>query len=329
MPYKKSNSTNNSNGLKRASFFSPVQAQSALEKELSSTSHVECPICGGKYSAGCMINMHLESHFGEPISKKKRASTDMCETSSSSSLEEKMVHVLVPQEHRDLPGLWLIHDFISEEEENDIIFKLEADKTPWHHSTFNGHCLSKCFGVRTQFGPSHIQERLVRMNDISKGEHDIPEYLLPYMDRLQCFIKQSAKEYRLPSTLMSFCPNECNANCYVKSEKHYLTAHCDDRVLSGPVLMNLSLNGLSHMTYIREGNACNTVKVELPRRCLQLVTGLARFNYQHKINSEDICEEKRISITFRQSCPKVGLIKGQAPKNNNTSIAALLSNSNN
>jgi alkylated DNA repair dioxygenase AlkB len=322
-------SGNASNNLKRASFFTPARPQSSLKKEPLLTGHVECPFCFGTYGVGT-INMHIESsHPTEPIAKKKKAAAEISETSSSDLMEDEILSNLVPQEHPNLPGLWLIDNFISEEEENDIISRLNADKTPWHHSSFNGDCLSKCFGVRTQFGPSYIQERLVRVNDLSKGEYDIPEYLLPYMDRLECFIKQFGKEYRLPSALTSFSPNECNANCYVKSDKHYLTAHCDDRVLSGPVLMNLSLNGLSHMTYGNESVGHETVKVELPRRCLQLVTGPARFNYSHKINAEDIIDEKRMSITFRHSCPKGGLIKGQAPKNNVASIAALLTSSNN
>jgi hypothetical protein len=332
MPAKKSQprSTGNASyNLKRASFFTPVQPQSSLEKELSLSDHVECPVCQGTFPAG-MINMHLETHFSEPITnKKKKASVDIDEIPSDNLIEDKIMSNLVPQEQKGVPGLYLIHNFISEEEENDIISRLNADKTPWHHSSFNGDCLSKCFGVRTQFGPSYIQERLVRVNDVSKGENDIPEYLLPYMNRLECFIKQFGKEYKLPSALTSFSPNECNANSYVKSDKHYLTAHCDDRVLSGPVLMNLSLNGLSYMTYANENVAHDTVKVELPRRCLQLVTGFARFNYSHKINAEDVVDEKRMSITFRYSCPKGGLIKGQAPKKNVTSIAALLTNLNN
>lgn len=79
----------------------------------------------------------------------------------------------------------------------------------------------------------------------------------------------------MPNVLLNFQPNECNANCYIRSENHYLTPHYDDRFLSGPILMNLSLQGHSKMTYSKGDSSAihDIVKVVLPRRCLQLVTG--------------------------------------------------------
>lgn len=51
---------------------------------------------------------------------------------------------LTPKEHSELPGLWLINDFISEEEEIELISRLENDPTQWHTSSFNG---KECSGV--------------------------------------------------------------------------------------------------------------------------------------------------------------------------------------
>jgi hypothetical protein len=45
---------------------------------------------------------------------------------------------------REVPGLLLIHDFLSEEEEAALIASIDGDTdTPWRHSSFNGHCMSK------------------------------------------------------------------------------------------------------------------------------------------------------------------------------------------
>ena len=43
--------------------------------------------------------------------------------------------------------------------------------------------------------------------------------------------------------MANFKPNEANALDYRRAQGHYISAHCDDRQLSGDVLANLSLAG--------------------------------------------------------------------------------------
>jgi hypothetical protein len=43
------------------------------------------------------------------------------------------------------------------------------------------------------------------------------------------------------------------------------------------------------------------VRVLLPPRCLQVLTGAARYSYTHSIAKEDILDPRRVSITFRQA----------------------------
>ena len=108
--------------------------------------------------------------------------------------------------------------------------------------------------------------------------------------------------------------NECNANSYVRARGDSLHEHVDDRALSGPVLANLSLLGSCHMRYRRQGTlsaegAVGVVDIELPPRCLQIVTGEARYSYSHCIPLELLHSSRRVSLTFRQA-GRGGLVRG-------------------
>ena len=311
----------------------PGKRCQATESDVLSTVYVLCPVCSISLSAG-MMNVHLDACLKNnkdvrerPISLDETLDTDC----SSFKADSEPTNTIAPVEHSELPGLWLLHEFISEEEEVTIVSLLDSDQTLWHHSSFNGNTMSKSFGVKTQFGPAHIEERIVRKNDPERGEHGVPLYLLPCVDRLKGIVKTMGKKCKMPTVLSSFKPNECNANLYLKSENHSLSPHYDDRFLSGPILMNLSLHGRSRMTYSKGDSDAfhDKVVVDLPRRCLQLVTGDARYKYKHRIDAEDIIDDKRVSITWRQAGDSNGgLIRGQAPAATSSSLATFLSQSN-
>lgn len=212
-----------------------------------------------------------------------------------------------------IPGLWLLYDFITPTEELELVQHIDNDvATPWKHSSFNGHCNSKTFGVKTQFGLPH-EQRLVRRNDKSKGEYDIPQYVQFVTQRLQQLLHLYPD---LPTELRTFTPNDCNMNSYEKALKHSLRPHYDDRALSGPLLLNLSLIGTATMTYSKPVTTTDTgdnvairFPVHLPQRCLQLVTGPARWDFMHEIQSQDLSSARRVSITWRQSGGKKGVFE--------------------
>lgn len=56
------------------------------------------------------------------------------------------------------------------------------------------------------------------------------------------------------------------------------------------------------MTY--KSQSTNQIPNILPRRSLQLVTGDARYKYTHEIKESDLLDNRRISVTFRQSTQK-------------------------
>jgi len=110
---------------------------------------------------------------------------------------------------------------------------------------------------------------------------------------------------------------------YRKQLGHYLKSHIDDRKLSKEAIINVSLAGDCYMTFTKicaaakhnnnnnNNNNNNTnnnaavpkqqVKVLLKRRCLQVMTGKARYEYTHGITNQDLLSERRVSITMRDS----------------------------
>lgn len=327
-------------------------------KKPKDVDYVTCPVCHIEINS-TLIHLHIDSCLLKATEVEEH-SPYLPENKKESPLYSIETSALPDdirlEEMTEVPGLWLVHNFISEEEEEKIVHHLDNDPTPWHFSSFNGNCNSKAFGVKTQFGaPGSKEERCVRRNNPALGEFDIPSYLDPYPVRLQSVVQQalssqqgklqkdslqqdsflglSCQRKNLPPTeIVKFVPNECNVNSYEAQLKHYLRPHFDDRTLSGPILMNLSLNCDSRMTY-HLANSNNTYgdsggdgsstsstsspieqefKINLPRRTLQLVTGPARWKYRHSIKAEDVLGKRRVSITWRKSQSKSAGIRHQA-----------------
>lgn len=275
-----------------------------------------CPICNQSlWQDNALNNLHIDSCLRK---------VELANYSVKSLDYDPFVHGLSVNTVEELPGLYIIPNFITVDEENIIMEMLDDDhvsRMKWKISTFNGMCFSKYWGVKTQFGlPDEL--RLVRKNDEEKGEFDVPDILLPFINRLHHLVTLNAQN--MAPELRDFKPNECNANSYFAAEKHYLRPHFDDRTLSGPILMNLSLGGEAQMTYAKPVNASlptsaiaagafeHTVRVPLPRRTLQLVTGAARWSYTHEIRREDVLSPRRMSLTFRQSGGKKGILLPEA-----------------
>jgi hypothetical protein len=208
-----------------------------------------------------------------------------------------------------IKGLWIIHNFLSVSEEESLIKDIDEDSsTPWKLSSFNGCTDTKVFGVITQFGLPQ-EERLVRKNDPSKNELGIPTYLQSVVHKLSQLSKRFPELCR---SLHLFRINECNINSYIKERGHYLLPHYDDRALSGPLLLNISMGCPAIMTYSCDG--IPAIPINLPRRCLQIVSEDARYRYKHSIKSEDIQGDRRVSLTLREAGGKKGVVNNTISK---------------
>ena len=132
----------------------------------------------------------------------------------------------------------------------------------------------------------------VRPNIPERGERDLPPYLWQIVERWQARCATSV--------LRHWTPNEANANRYERDRGSFLTAHFDDRKLSGDILVNLSLCSSCVMTF-ENPTEKKKVRVPLPQRSLQVVSGDARYKYTHAIEKGDFDGPVRISITFRKA----------------------------
>jgi hypothetical protein len=203
-----------------------------------------------------------------------------------------VVLVTVPQQptSQPLPGLYLYHDFITEQEEELISQQLDNNEPPnnlpcWKPARFNGKNMGKRWGVHC-----NLRDRRV----------DAPEHPLP--DWFQTILLPKLKH--LPP--MKGCiPNEANSIDYRRSQGHWLQSHVDDRKLSKEPIANISLVGDCYMTFTNQAPnrniAASKKRVWLPRRCLQILTGTARYDFAHGIDHADLVSDRRISVTMRES----------------------------
>ena len=208
------------------------------------------------------------------------------EVVASSQNPQQKIHTSEP-----IPGLYLYENFITEEEELQILAELDGkaaefanEYLPWKPANFNGPHSVKRWGVHCN----------LRDRKVGEAEHPLPN-----------FVQQCIAPRLLRLGPMKGCtPNEANAIDYHKQQGHYLKSHVDDRQLSKEPIANLSLAGDCYMTFRNVAPHRNAVvpkKVLLKRRCLQILTGKARYDFSHGIESADLLSDRRVSVTMRES----------------------------
>ena len=187
--------------------------------------------------------------------------------------------------HKRLGGQWLFEDFVSEQEESELIELVDKGPPSWQQRSgekSNGYYLVKAWGVKPDY----------YLNTVTPAVYPMPQWLLSLAERMRG---------GLP-LMSNFHPNEANAVKYIKEKDHWLKAHADHRSMSTELIVNLSLGGVATMTFGGTGTKSGTEhRVVLPRRSLQVMSGDARYSMTHAINKGDFLDPQRISITFRHS----------------------------
>ncbi|XP_047462182.1 alpha-ketoglutarate-dependent dioxygenase alkB homolog 4 [Mugil cephalus] len=180
------------------------------------------------------------------------------------------------------PGVFLWEDFISEEEEKELISTI--DKDAWNQSQS---------GRRKQdFGPKvNFKKKKVRMGDFCG---------LPALSQ-----KLMLRMHQDPH-LAGFHPVEqCNLD-YHPRRGSAIDPHLDDSWLWGERLVTVNMLSDTTLTMSLEqglpelGLAGEVrVAVRLPRRCLVVLRGEARHRWKHGIHREDV-RERRVCSTYRE-----------------------------
>jgi alkylated DNA repair dioxygenase AlkB len=151
---------------------------------------------------------------------------------------------------------------------------------------------------------SHREKRYGMDHDLWSKEIRPPKYPVPN------FIKDivGPKLKRIDCFPNDCFPNDVNSIDYRRQAGDSLTAHVDDRKKHKEPIANLSLAGSCYMTYrnvaSHRNTAVNEQKVLLKPRCLQILTGKARYEYSHGIQNNDLLSDRRVSVTMRETHQK-------------------------
>lgn len=179
----------------------------------------------------------------------------------------------------NIEGLQYIPNFITEDEENELIDFIDSQE--WDTS------LSR----RTQ----HYGWRY----DYKSKKLDISNYLGELPD-----IFKTLGEKLVEEKLIDFLPQQVIVNEYVSGQG--IGAHTDSPVF-GEYIVSISLLSAVPMVFVNR-NRTDTQTLVLERRCALSMSGKARHEYTHQINGRhtDILGERgrvrrsrRVSITFR------------------------------
>ncbi|XP_028322955.1 alpha-ketoglutarate-dependent dioxygenase alkB homolog 4 [Gouania willdenowi] len=180
------------------------------------------------------------------------------------------------------PGVFLWLNFISEEEEDELLKSM--DKDVWIQSQSGRK--------KQDFGPKvNFKKRKVRVGDFSG---------LPMLSH-----KLVLRMQREP-ILAHFEPVEqCNLD-YHPERGSAIDAHLDDSWLWGERLVTINMLSDTTLTMsVDEGlpeaglMGAVHVAVQLPRRSLVVLFGEARHRWKHAIHREDI-HDRRVCSTYRE-----------------------------
>ena len=309
---KKRSSSSSSSSSSIASFFAPntttlsSSKRSKTNSKTTKSRFTTCPICTQNIvmsTANAHVMRCLATQSNSSVANVATLSSTSSSTSSStpynnpSLSKTKTINILMESAkklrsgrkflgHQQLPGLHLFENFISLDEEKELIRQIEESQPPFKLSHWNGKHWNKEWGTEIRFvGAKHTGA----IDDATQSKH-LPQFLQKVLQRF------TSGEY-LPTA--AFQPNNCNAIKYeVSKTGHYLGAHFDDRRLSGELLANVSMLCDATMVYVNpETN--QTVEVLLPRRSLQVVTGESRYKWKHSIPINKFKGDTRYSLTFR------------------------------
>ncbi|XP_006824407.1 alpha-ketoglutarate-dependent dioxygenase alkB homolog 4-like [Saccoglossus kowalevskii] len=172
------------------------------------------------------------------------------------------------------PGVTLIENVVSEEEEEAIIQAVDA--TPWK--------VSQSGRRKQDYGPKvNFKKRKVN----SKCFSGLPAFIRPLTERL----------VQMDGLADFQVVEQCNLE-YVPDRGSSIDPHFDDVWLWGERLVTLNLNSETTLTMTqKEKDIC--VSIPLPKRSVIVLYGPARYEWMHAIHREDIIN-RRIAVTFRE-----------------------------
>ncbi|GLI65259.1 hypothetical protein VaNZ11_008748, partial [Volvox africanus] len=229
--------------------------------------------------------------------------------------EKKLQHALrsalvasSPHKFRAVPnpfleGQYIVTEFITVAEEMELLALcddpvLKPAWSPWIGQTYSNATAQKTRGKRWGVLPDYHRR------GVAPQEHPLPPLLQLLAKRMREHI----------GILQMFQPNEANAIDYRRSRGSWLRPHVDDRILSGDLIVNLSLAGAAVMTFVkdkdkvkdknkaRDGVKEGSVYCSGPSRgsdAGQRVEPLLQQRSQHQRQQQSVGEEAQVGLAPR------------------------------
>ncbi|KAG5283934.1 hypothetical protein AALO_G00021170 [Alosa alosa] len=234
------------------------------------------PVCGCKGIRTCLTCERITGKIGLTANEITKESQEF----TYNPLSELAIRCVTGvQESFPFPGVFLCENFVTEEEEKELVSKMDEDI--WRESQS---------GRRKQdFGPKvNFKKRRVRVGGFC-GLPSISQKLVAQMNQLP--------------QLNGFHPVEqCNLD-YNPQRGSSIDPHLDDSWLWGERLVTINLLSDTILTMSLDGGCGQLdqeeVKVHLSRRSLVVLYGEARHRWKHAIHRKDI-HSRRVCSTFRE-----------------------------
>jgi alkylated DNA repair protein alkB family protein 4 len=229
-----------------------------------------------------------------------------------------------PPCRQPIPGLLIFDEFLTAEEEAQLITLFESDTSQaWAEQNYT-FSLSKAYGLHCVLGSDYRDRETLHRGSSSFWKDAVPPIPVP-PELLEMLMPKLHKLHQ--PVLDGIELNEGNALKYIRDKPavevtvnhagdtemlvHHLRPHTDDRSRYRNALVNLSLIGQCTMTYERVqvsktkglssggGSVGDVVEVTLPPRSLMIQSGDSRYNFTHGISNKHL-PKKRMSVTLRQ-----------------------------
>ena len=185
-------------------------------------------------------------------------------------------------ENQDIPGLELIENFISNDEENKLINYIY--KNNWD-TTIKRRV--QHYGINFEYKFRKIEKNM--------EPKEFPDWMNLILDKL--------KDIKV---LKNFNPNQCTINEYEPGVG--IAPHIDTHSCFGKIIISLSLESNILMNFKNKISNKDKVSLLIPRLSLLIMTEESRYCFSHGItarktdviNKKIIKRKKRISLTFRE-----------------------------
>ena len=245
-----------------------------------STEWIKCPICNDKVLSS-QINMHIDSNCDSKLRQMKEKANNK-KTNNSNTKTSKHC-----KEYKTMvPGLYLVPNFISEEEEKELIKEVESQK--WR--------LTEAKRRIQHYGPP--MDRMYRVVASKKEFTKLPPKCLNIAEKIRLFWNNLDGILYQPNEL-AVVNNEFDELLVNEYHSHNcLELHFDQRGAFEELLVGISLLSDSIMTFQHCDKNYMQKNVCLPAKSCYFMTGDSRYCFKHGFLKNSI-SGRRISLTFR------------------------------